>query len=154
MKLVWSEGWLCQGGGGGKKRKLNERWISCEWFFFCLNAALLVIAYIPVALSRKLFGDPCDEPRVHFQTRFRFRARVRYCTRVLCSLSAHRHFQHSASLYHDQSEKSERKLFCASCVMFISEFDSVWTVTVLIKPLTGKKPFKSDFRTLTCLGRW
>ena len=24
MKLVWSEGWLCQGGGGGKKRKLRE----------------------------------------------------------------------------------------------------------------------------------
>ena len=38
--------------------------------------------------------------------------------------------------------------------MFISGFDSVWIVTVLIKPLTGKKPFKSDFRTLTCLGRW
>ena len=105
MKLVWSEGWLCQGGGGGKKRKLNERWISCEWFFFCLNAALLVTAYIPVALCRKLFGDPCDEPRVHFQTRFHFRARVHYYTRALCSLSAHRHSQQTTCPDLDQSEE-------------------------------------------------
>ena len=110
MKLVWSEGGLSQGGGGGEKRKLREV-LHVISFLFESGLVGHYAYYIPVALSRKLFGDPCDEPRVHFPPRFRFRARVRYCTRAQCSLSAHRHFQHSASLYHDQSVKAKDGYF-------------------------------------------
>ena len=113
MKLVWSEGGLSQGGGGGEKRKLREGFHKISFSFFCLKASLLV-TYIPVALSRKLFEDPCDEPRNLFPPRFRFRARVRCCARALCSLFAHKHSQHLANLCHGQPGEAKTRLFCAS----------------------------------------
>ena len=71
-----------------------------------------LVTNIPVAQFRKLFEDLCDEPRVHLMARVHFQARVHseacdHCyTRVLCSLSAHRHFQQTTNPDLGQSEEA------------------------------------------------